>query len=147
KLLGWGDAGVGRIFSNRRIVSPDDMRQTRMWAWRDDPLWQSVLDAAHDIVVGATVVKKDKFDALSEEHRTALLETAQQAHQTLARTIRREDDRTLETILQHGITAVDRAPQRNAWDAVLRTARQSLVGRLYSAELLERVERIAGSVH
>ena len=46
KLLGWGDAGQGRLFSNRPILTPEDMRQTRIWRWRDDPTWQAVLDAA-----------------------------------------------------------------------------------------------------
>jgi TRAP-type transport system periplasmic protein len=46
KLLGWGDAGQGRIFSNRPIRTPADMKHTRMWTWKDDPTWQSVLTAA-----------------------------------------------------------------------------------------------------
>lgn len=190
KLMGWGDAGTGRIFANRAVVSPSDMRQTRMWSWRDDPLWQSVLTAAnvngvelglpevypalqtnridafpgtaiaavafqwhtkathvtggsHDIVIGATVLKKDKFDPLPADLKTALLETSAQAHQSLARTIRRDDDRALQTILDRGVTQVNTAPQQAAWDQVFRTARNSLAGRLYSADLLARVEQIA----
>jgi TRAP-type transport system periplasmic protein len=43
KLLGWGDAGLTRLFSNRPLLTPEDMKQTRMWSWRDDPNWQAVL--------------------------------------------------------------------------------------------------------
>ena len=190
KLMGWGDAGTGRIFANRAIIGPNDMRQTRMWSWRDDPLWQAVLTAAnvtgvelglpevypalqtnridafpgtaiaavafqwhtkathvtggsHDIVIGATVLKKDKFDALPADLKTALVETSAQAHQSLARTIRRDDDRALATILQRGVIEDNGASQQAAWDQVFRTARNSLAGRLYSAELLARVEQIA----
>jgi hypothetical protein len=42
--------------------------------------------------------------------------------------------------------AVDAAGQAATWDPVLQAARRSLVGKLYSAELLERVESIARSV-
>ena len=35
------------------------------------------------ILIGATILKKDKVDALSEEHRTALMETSQRAHRLL----------------------------------------------------------------
>ncbi|HJL30855.1 MAG TPA: TRAP transporter substrate-binding protein DctP, partial [Polyangiaceae bacterium LLY-WYZ-15_(1-7)] len=50
------------------------------------------------ILIGATILKKDKVDALSEEHRTALMETSQRAHRLLARAIRREDQRSLGVI-------------------------------------------------
>lgn len=193
KLMGWGDAGTGRVFANRPIVGPSDMRQTRMWSWRDDPLWQSVLQAAgvtgvelglpevypalqtnridafpgtaiaavafqwhtkathvtggaHDVVIGATVLKKEKFDALSAELKGALIETSAQAHQSLARTIRRDDDRALATILERGVVQTNTAPQQAAWEQVFRQARTSLAGRLYSAELLQRVETIARGV-
>jgi TRAP-type C4-dicarboxylate transport system substrate-binding protein len=190
KLLGWGDAGQGRVFSNRPIVSPDDMRQTRMWAWRDDPTWQSVLDAAgvngvslglpevypalrtdridafpgtsiaavafqwytkaayvtkepRGIVVGATVVKKEKFDALPDDLKQALSETSKTAHQALAKAIRRDDDRAFEAIVARGVKPVSLAKNMKAWDDVLAKARKSLAGKLYPADLLKRVEEIA----
>jgi TRAP-type C4-dicarboxylate transport system substrate-binding protein len=193
RLLGWGDAGMARIFSNRPLLTPADMRQTRMWSWRDDPTWQSVLDAAkvtgvalglpevypalrtnridafpgtalaavafqwhtrathvtrdsRGIVIGALVLKKEKFEALPPDLKTAVLETSDQAHKALAKAIRRDDQTAFDAIVKRGVTAVDGSAQAAAWDPVLQTARRSLVGKLYSAELLERVERIAQSV-
>jgi len=38
RLLGWGDAGRIRLFSNRRIQRPTDLRAARPWVWRDNPI-------------------------------------------------------------------------------------------------------------
>lgn len=51
RLMGWGDVGQGRIFSNRPIVRPQDLRQVRPWVWRDDSMFGEFLS-----VVGATGV-------------------------------------------------------------------------------------------
>jgi len=37
------------------------------------------------------------------------------------------------------------ASKEGAWDGVLKQARQSLVGKLYPAEMLAKVEKIAAS--
>ena len=193
KLLGWGDAGQGRLFSNRPLTTPADMRQTRMWSWRDDPTWRSVLTAAkvngvslglpevypalrtdridafpgtsiaavafqwyteashvtkepRGIVVGATVIKKESFDALPDDLKEALVETWRTAEKALAIAIRRDDQRAFDAIVDKGVKPVSVAANRGAWDEVLKTARHSLVGKLYPADLLKRVESIAQAV-
>lgn len=50
-LLGWGDVGKSRLFSTRAIARPSDLRQTRPWHWRDEPIFGEFLS-----VVGATPV-------------------------------------------------------------------------------------------
>ncbi len=45
KLLGWGDAGMVRLFSKRRILRPQDMRSARVWVWRDNPVFVATLEA------------------------------------------------------------------------------------------------------
>lgn len=190
KLIGWGDAGEGRVFSNRPLTKPEDMKQTRIWSWKDDPTWQAVLTAAgvngvslglpevypalrtnridafpgtsiaavafqwytkathvtkepRGIVIGATVIKKDKIDGLAPELKKALMETGQKAHTALAQAIRKDDQRAFEAILKKGVTPVSVAANIADWDKVLLKARQSLVGKLYPADLLARVEKIA----
>lgn len=190
KLLGWGDAGQARVFSNQPIVAPDDLKKTRMWSWRDDPTWQAVLSAAgvegvalglpevypalrtnrinafpgtaiaavafqwytkashvtrepNGIVIGATVIKKEKFDGLDAGLKAALVKTSETAHRALAQVIRKDDDRALEAILKRGVKAVSLAPNADKWKGLLKQARESLVGKLYPRELLKRVEDIA----
>jgi TRAP-type C4-dicarboxylate transport system substrate-binding protein len=36
RLLGWGDAGFGRIFSKKPILKPEDYKSTRPWVPRED---------------------------------------------------------------------------------------------------------------
>ncbi len=45
RLLGWGDAGMVRLFSKRRILRPEDMRAARVWVWRDNPVFVATLRA------------------------------------------------------------------------------------------------------
>lgn len=192
-LLGWGDAGLARIFSNRAVRTPADLRHARVWSWRDDPTWQSVLDASQvtgvslglpevypalrtnridtfpgtaiaaiafqwhtqvkhitkdsqAVVIGATVIKKEKFEALPSDLKTPLMETSEQAHRALARTIRQDDQKAFDTIVERGAVAEDLTSEAAAWLPILKTARQSLAGKLFSAELLARVEQIAHEV-
>lgn len=37
RLLGWGDAGFGRIFSKKPILKPEDYKTARPWVPREDP--------------------------------------------------------------------------------------------------------------
>jgi len=43
-LMGWGDVGRARIFSNKPIVKPSDFKSTHTWAWRDDVIFSSFLE-------------------------------------------------------------------------------------------------------
>ncbi len=52
RFLGWGDVGEGRIFSNRPINRPTDLRSVRPWVWRDDSMFGEFLS-----VVGANGVR------------------------------------------------------------------------------------------
>ncbi len=52
RLMGWGDVGQGRIFSNRPITRPQDLRSVRPWVWRDDSIFGAFLDT-----VGANGVR------------------------------------------------------------------------------------------
>ncbi len=46
KLIAWGDAGRVRMFSQRKIREPGELRSARPWAWRDSPTMQAFLKAA-----------------------------------------------------------------------------------------------------
>jgi TRAP-type transport system periplasmic protein len=193
KFIGWGDAGQGRVFSQVPLQTPQDMQQTKMWAWGEDPTWQSVLKAAgvtsgkslglpevypslltgtinafpgtsiaavafqwftqakyvtqepRGIVVGAIVVKKEKFQSLPPAHQEVLVETGKQAEKALLAAIRKEDDNAFKAIVDKGVKPVSLAKNMKEWDDVLKKARQSLVGGVYDVELLKRVEDTAAT--
>lgn len=43
QLLGWFDIGFGRIFSMQAVARPSDLKKTRPWVWRDDPVFPEML--------------------------------------------------------------------------------------------------------
>jgi TRAP-type C4-dicarboxylate transport system substrate-binding protein len=51
QLLGWFDIGFGRIFSNQPVARPADLKKTRPWVWRDDPVFPELMK-----IVGANGV-------------------------------------------------------------------------------------------
>lgn len=187
RLMGWGDVGEGRIFSNRPILRPRDLRSVRPWVWRDDSMFGEFLEVIgangirlgvpevlpalstgqidtvvasataasalqwhtrvthvtqqpNAILVGATILSQEKYDALPADLKTALDETSAQAHTALVARIRRDDARYYTALTtQHGLTAVDVSAHQDEWRDAARQTRERLAGRLYPRDLMERV--------
>lgn len=92
------------------------------------------------VLVGATLVRKETFDALAPDLQAALRETGAQATESLNRMVRREDDRYYQTLTtRQGITPVDGSAHAAEWRRAQQQARERLVGQVYSRELLNRV--------
>lgn len=100
-------------------------------------------DPGTQVVIGATVIAKPKYDALPEDLRAILDSTGARAHRLLSRAIRRADERAFAAIRERGVTAVDIRPNQAAWDEVAAETRRQLTGRLFPRDLLRQVERIA----
>jgi len=96
------------------------------------------------IIVGATIIRKDKFDALTEEQQRILVDTGIRAHKALNKSIRRDDDKSYDTILKRGITAIDISAAQAEWDKAAEQVRTNLTGRVYSKSLLDAVAKAAG---
>lgn len=91
------------------------------------------------IVLGASIVKKEKFDRLSPEDQQALLDTAQRAANALDQVVRRDDAQAYEVLIKRGLEVVDTGPYRAEWDAAAKETRERLTGRVFSKSLLEEV--------
>jgi TRAP-type transport system periplasmic protein len=191
-LLGWGDAGRTRLFSQKRIVKPEDLRSARPWVWTDNPVMvefirnvgangvrlgvpevypglqtgmidtvtASALTAValqwftrlkymsgetSGVIIGALVLRKDRFDALPEDVQKFIRKTAQVGDAEL-RKAREMDDKAYKALIGRGMEAVDVGPHRKAWEQAFRKTTMGLAGRLYSKELLERVMTIVARV-
>ncbi len=96
------------------------------------------------IIVGATIIRKDKFDDLTEEQQKVLIDTGIRAHKALNKSIRRDDDTSYDTILKRGITAINTSAAQAEWDKAAAQVRANLTGRVYSKSLLDAVQRAAG---
>jgi TRAP-type C4-dicarboxylate transport system substrate-binding protein len=94
---------------------------------------------------GAVLVSKGVFDRLSAPDRKALLDSARAHLRTLNELTRRQNQEALKTLAKQGLQLLEPAPGVQAsFEEAGRKARRELVGRLYSQDLLERVERSLG---
>ncbi|MEM7437791.1 MAG: TRAP transporter substrate-binding protein DctP, partial [Myxococcota bacterium] len=59
------------------------------------------------IVVGASIIKKEKFDQLSPEDQAVLMRTARRAGEALDRVVRQDDAEAYEVMIRRGIQVVD----------------------------------------
>jgi TRAP-type C4-dicarboxylate transport system substrate-binding protein len=91
------------------------------------------------IIVGATLIREDKLDALSDEHRKVLIETSHRAEEALKTSIRRDDANAYDTMLKRRMTPVDTSAHQAEWNEVNRQVRERLAGRVYPKSLLDAV--------
>lgn len=94
-------------------------------------------------VVGALVLRKELFDQLDAQTQERVMQMARRNSGELTRSIRRADERAYRLLQQRGVTPVDTTAHRAEWLEVSRRARERLTGRLFSEELLGRVQTIA----
>jgi TRAP-type C4-dicarboxylate transport system substrate-binding protein len=103
-----------------------------------------VTSSNFNIIVGGSIISQKKFNELSEADQKTLLDTAARAASKLDQIVARDDARAYETLLGRGITEVDTAPNKAAWDAASKKAREQLVQQgVYSKSLLKAVEAAA----
>lgn len=94
-------------------------------------------------IVGASLIKKEKFAELSPEDQKIFLDTAQRAAKALDKLVRRDDQRAYDSMLQRGMQEVDLDAHKAEWDQLAAATRANLVGRVYSKSLLKSVEDAA----
>jgi len=52
KLVGWGDAGLNRLFAAKPFRKPSDLKALRPWVWKDELVFVELYD-----VIGANAVR------------------------------------------------------------------------------------------
>jgi len=94
-------------------------------------------------VVGATVVRKDWFDAQPLDVQKALRDVSESFSTQLLTRVRTDDERAAQALRGRGVQEFDMLAKRAEWEPVLRKLTDRMTGKLYSRELLERVYRVA----
>lgn len=95
------------------------------------------------IVVGASIVRKDKFDLLSPEDQAVLLRTARRAAEALDKVVQRDDAAAYDVMIRRGVKVVDTAKYAAQWRDAATKTRDRLIGRIYSKSLLAEVQAAA----
>ena len=189
-LMGWGDVGRARFFSNQPIEKPADFKKVTPWQRRDDNIFGQMLkvvgakgrklgvnevltglqtgqiDAfpssalaavslqwynhckyvtkqSNAVLIGATIIKKDKIDALPKDLQEILRDSSARAHKVLTKSVRKADDKAYKALLSRGIKEVDVNKHRSEWMGAAKQVRGALAGKLYPKALLARVEKLA----
>jgi TRAP-type C4-dicarboxylate transport system substrate-binding protein len=104
---------------------------------------QTMTKPGGGIVVGAYVIKKDRLAALPKAAQDHIRQSAKDHIQAFRESGRRLDKEASEALAGR-LKSVNIWRNKEAWEAVQRDARNSLVGRLYSKSLMTRVQEIVG---
>ncbi|MCX5794059.1 MAG: TRAP transporter substrate-binding protein DctP [Elusimicrobia bacterium] len=93
--------------------------------------------------MGAVLLSRKAFDAIPESDRKVLLEVGARHLKRLGQLSRRENEDALAALQKQGLTlSAKAAPEMmKRYEELGRLARRELVGTLYPAELLDRVEK------
>ncbi len=97
--------------------------------------------------IGAVLISRKAFDAIPEADRNILLELSSRHLKRLNLLSRQENEDALTALQKQGLTlSAKAAPEvMRRYEDLGRQARRELVGKLYSAELLDRVENALAS--
>jgi TRAP-type C4-dicarboxylate transport system substrate-binding protein len=106
-----------------------------------------VTDETSGVLIGAWLINKRTFDLLAPEWQASMLRLAAENNQTTRLRTRDADHRALERLVSRGlkITQLTAAGKTQLAD-VRAQVRAAMIGRVYSAELLARVQAIADRV-
>jgi TRAP-type transport system periplasmic protein len=96
---------------------------------------------AGGIVTGAFVIKKDHLETLPKEARDYIDEVSGETEEIFRKEGRKIDDEAAETLSKR-LKVVNLFRAQRQWEDVQFEARESLVGRMYSRALLNRVQEI-----
>lgn len=93
-------------------------------------------------ILGATLINKDIWDKISPGSQKIILDIARKEHENIVKTMRRDNAKSLVLLKKSGVRVVSRNEgNTKEYDYVLaaaKKARESLIGKLYSRELLDR---------
>jgi TRAP-type C4-dicarboxylate transport system substrate-binding protein len=95
------------------------------------------------VVVGGIVFPQKRLDALPQELRSALMDTARTTTAALTAKIRDEDESAFNRLKEKMTVVVYSAEERASWEVLHRQARLRLAKTPFSAELLSQLETFA----
>jgi TRAP-type C4-dicarboxylate transport system substrate-binding protein len=96
-----------------------------------------------NIVIGGSIIKQEVFNQLTPRDQEILIRTGERSARAMDKIVMRDDARAYQTLLQRGIVEVDLTPHQAEWDAMAKSAREQLAGRVYSKSLLAQVTKLS----
>lgn len=117
-------------------------------AWSTQMQWTSELDHVNKdvigVAIGGIVFSNTALEGLTGEERTVLLDTAKVAGASLTKRIRNEDTRAYNKLASRMTVVTWTAAQKAEWKQKFRAIRRALSGGTFPADLVSKVESLAG---
>ncbi len=110
-------------------------------AFRWSGLTQYVSATPVNVIQGAFLLRKESWESLSKDDQKALATVIDEQAAKTQKQFRQDDDRTYDKLLAHGVTPV-KFDNVAEWQEAGRKLREKMVGRVYTKQLLDRVESI-----
>ena len=108
------------------------------------PKLSHVTSQTFGVLLGAMIMNNDKWNSIPEDVRNAFNEEIKKNYEGDSKNVRKDDDNAYKKLLSHGYTADTFTPQgQKEYQAMTKTVRDHLVGRVYPKPLLDRVMKIA----
>lgn len=96
-------------------------------------------------LVGATLITNEQFKSMPPDVQEALLESGKLAHSKALELVEGEEKLAYEELKARGIQEIDLTPHAAEWQAAYGELKTRLTGKLFTADLLARVEKAAAS--
>lgn len=90
-------------------------------------------------VIGALVLKKEKMESLSPEHREVVLRTGRSHAESLTKTIRSQDAEAFKRMKAQKQTYTPTPEELKQWQAITETTRKALRGAPFTPEVYDRI--------
>ncbi|MDI6765398.1 MAG: TRAP transporter substrate-binding protein DctP [Bacteroidota bacterium] len=94
--------------------------------------------------MGAVVISKKKFNELPPDLQEILQRNGKKYLDKLTQLSRQDNEKSIETLKKNGITIIDSPTGQTtaAYEEIGKKARRLLIGKLYTEDLLTRVEKV-----
>lgn len=92
---------------------------------------------------GATIMSKDRYDELSDDHKILLRRITLEYHEQLIEAIRRRNEESVDTLVANGMEVIQVTPTEQAqWKEVAQDVRNGFAGGIFPQDLLDIVDSL-----
>jgi TRAP-type C4-dicarboxylate transport system substrate-binding protein len=99
--------------------------------------------------MGAVVISRKKFDELPKDLQDILIRNGRIYMEKLTKLSRQDNEKAIVTLKNNGITIIDppSLTAQESYESIGKKARQSLVGKLFTQDLVDRIEKTLSDHH
>ena len=103
----------------------------------------NMMDVPWAPLVGATVITKDAWESIPEEHRDKLREISRTTGGKLKATIRKQDDKAIEVMKKYGLKVNTPTPEQRAeWEKLAQATHPIMREKIAGPEAFDRVKAL-----